>query len=140
MKLKVLLVAALVCALLAGGTSCRQELRAEEKGKVRVGIVFDIGGKDDRSFNAAAYDGVKCAETGRHPDGTPCDKPSLGMLNAVVAKAHVAAMEGDAPRALRLASAANALEENAGMWAFPPIQARQAHWPKRVRTKRWLVS
>jgi len=37
-------------------------------------------------------------------------------------------MEGDATRALRLASAASALEENAGMWAFPPIQARQAHW------------
>jgi basic membrane protein A len=69
-----------VCALLAGGTSCRQELRAEEKGKVRVGIVFDIGGKDDRSFNAAAYEGVKCAETGRKPDGTPCDKPSLGIM------------------------------------------------------------
>ena len=80
MKLKVLLVVVLVCALLAGGASCRQELKAEEKGKVRVGIVFDIGGKDDRSFNAAAYDGVKCAETGRHPDGTPCDKPSLGIM------------------------------------------------------------
>ena len=80
MKLKVLLVAVLVCALLAGGTSCRQELRAEEKGKVRVGIVFDIGGKDDRSFNAAAYEGVKCAETGRKPDGTPCEKPSLGIM------------------------------------------------------------
>lgn len=26
--------------------------------KVKVGIVFDIGGKDDRSFNAAAYQGV----------------------------------------------------------------------------------
>jgi basic membrane protein A len=80
MKLRVLLVAVLVCALLAGGTSCRQELRAEERGKVRVGIVFDIGGKDDRSFNAAAYEGVKCAETGRKPDGTPCDKPSLGIM------------------------------------------------------------
>ncbi|MBV8859067.1 MAG: BMP family ABC transporter substrate-binding protein [Acidobacteria bacterium] len=80
MKLKVLLVAVLVCSLLLAGTSCRQEIRADEKGKVRVGIVFDIGGKDDRSFNAAAYDGVKCAETGRHPDGKPCDKPSLGIM------------------------------------------------------------
>ncbi|HEX8147327.1 MAG TPA: BMP family ABC transporter substrate-binding protein [Pyrinomonadaceae bacterium] len=82
MKLRMLLVAVLACALLVGGTSCRQELRAEERGKVRVGIVFDIGGKDDRSFNAAAYDGVKCAETGRHPDGTPCDDkhPSLGIM------------------------------------------------------------
>ncbi|MET0646258.1 MAG: BMP family ABC transporter substrate-binding protein [Pyrinomonadaceae bacterium] len=80
MKLRMLLVAVLVCAPLLAGTSCRRELRAEEKGKVRVGIVFDIGGKDDRSFNAAAYEGVKCAETGRKPDGTPCDKPSLGIM------------------------------------------------------------
>ncbi|HEX6185425.1 MAG TPA: BMP family ABC transporter substrate-binding protein [Pyrinomonadaceae bacterium] len=80
MKLRLFLVAVLTCALLAGGTSCRQELRAEERGKVRVGIVFDIGGKDDRSFNAAAYDGVKCAENGKHSDGTPCDKPSLGIM------------------------------------------------------------
>src|SRR3954470_22795100 len=80
MKYKLLLVAVLVCALVAGGTSCHQESRAEDKGKIRVGIVFDIGGKDDRSFNAAAYDGVKCAETGRHPDGKPCDKPSLGIM------------------------------------------------------------
>jgi basic membrane protein A len=80
MKLRLFLVAVLTCALLAGGTSCRQELRADERGKVRVGIVFDIGGKDDRSFNAAAYDGVKCAENGKHPDGTPCDKPSLGIM------------------------------------------------------------
>jgi basic membrane protein A and related proteins len=80
MKLRLLLVAVLTCALLAGGTSCRQELRADERGKIRVGIVFDIGGKDDRSFNAAAYDGVKCAENGKHPDGKPCDKPSLGIM------------------------------------------------------------
>ena len=33
-----------------------------DKGKIRVGIVFDIGGKNDRSFNAAAWDGVKRAE------------------------------------------------------------------------------
>ena len=80
MKSRLFLSAALVCALVAGGTSCRQESRAEDRGKVRVGIVFDVGGKDDRSFNAAAYDGVRCAETGRHPDGTPCDKPSLGIV------------------------------------------------------------
>jgi basic membrane protein A and related proteins len=80
MKLRLLLIVVLACALVAGGASCRQEPRADERGKVRVGIVFDIGGKDDRSFNAAAFDGVKCAETGRHPDGTPCDKPSLGIM------------------------------------------------------------
>ncbi|MGI8554915.1 MAG: BMP family lipoprotein [Pyrinomonadaceae bacterium] len=32
-----------------------------EKGKIKVGIVFDIGGKNDRSFNAAAWEGVKRA-------------------------------------------------------------------------------
>jgi basic membrane protein A len=82
MKLRLLLVFALACAPALVGTSCRQELRAEDRGKVRVGIVFDIGGKDDRSFNAAAFDGVKCAETGKHPDGTPCDEkhPALGIM------------------------------------------------------------
>ncbi len=80
MKLRLLLALALVCAPMLAAAGCRQELRADERGKVRVGIVFDIGGKDDRSFNAAAFDGVKCAETGRHPDGTPCDKPSLGIM------------------------------------------------------------
>jgi basic membrane protein A and related proteins len=34
---------------------------AEDRGKIRVGIVFDIGGKDDRSFNAAAWQGVQRA-------------------------------------------------------------------------------
>ncbi|HYY98791.1 MAG TPA: BMP family ABC transporter substrate-binding protein, partial [Pyrinomonadaceae bacterium] len=80
MKLRLFFVAVVVCSLALAGTSCRQETRADERGKVRVGIVFDIGGKDDRSFNAAAFDGVKCAETGRHPDGSPCDKPSLGIV------------------------------------------------------------
>jgi len=36
--------------------------RDESGGKLRVGIVFDIGGKDDKSFNAAAWDGVKRAK------------------------------------------------------------------------------
>ena len=45
-----------------------------------AGIVFDIGGKDDRSFNAAAWNGMKCAETGRLPNGTDCGKPSLGTV------------------------------------------------------------
>ena len=35
--------------------------RDESGGKIRVGIVFDIGGKDDKSFNAAAWEGVKRA-------------------------------------------------------------------------------
>src|SRR6266850_512672 len=36
--------------------------RDESGGKLKVGIVFDIGGKDDKSFNAAAWDGVKHAK------------------------------------------------------------------------------
>jgi basic membrane protein A len=35
--------------------------RDESGGRPRVGIVFDIGGKDDKSFNAAAWEGVKRA-------------------------------------------------------------------------------
>jgi basic membrane protein A len=37
-------------------------MSAADKGKIKVGIVFDIGGKNDRSFNAAAWEGVKRAE------------------------------------------------------------------------------
>jgi basic membrane protein A and related proteins len=54
---------------------------ADDPSKVRVGIVFDAGGKDDRSFNAAAWAGVKCAETGMLPDGgTTCGRPGLGIV------------------------------------------------------------
>jgi basic membrane protein A len=43
-------------------TSCQTQGRAEaDKSKVHVGVVFDIGGKDDRSFNAAAWEGAKHA-------------------------------------------------------------------------------
>lgn len=35
---------------------------AKKEGKIKVGIVFDIGGKNDRSFNAAAWEGVRRAE------------------------------------------------------------------------------
>src|SRR5437868_2029814 len=33
----------------------------DDKSKIHVGFVFDIGGKDDRSFNASAWEGVKRA-------------------------------------------------------------------------------
>jgi basic membrane protein A len=58
----------------------RANYAADDKSKVHVGIVFDIGGKDDRSFNAAAFAGVKCAETGNWPDGTNCGKPGLNIV------------------------------------------------------------
>jgi basic membrane protein A len=81
MKHQALIALALVGVVALSGAACRYEGRApEDRDKVHVGIVFDIGGKDDRSFNAAAYDGVKCAETGKHLDGTPCEKPALGIV------------------------------------------------------------
>ena len=57
---------AVFCALalitLVGGSACNMGARSEaDKNKVHVGIVFDIGGKDDRSFNASAWEGVKRA-------------------------------------------------------------------------------
>lgn len=49
-------------ALVAAGPACDMGKRSEaDKDKVHVGIVFDIGGKDDRSFNASAWEGVKRA-------------------------------------------------------------------------------
>ncbi len=45
-------------------TSCGDMVEASREGcSTRVGIVFDIGGKNDRSFNAAAWEGVKRAES-----------------------------------------------------------------------------
>ena len=44
-------------------SSCKNRVEAKREGcKVKVGIVFDIGGKNDRSFNAAAWEGVKRAQ------------------------------------------------------------------------------
>lgn len=52
----------LVCLILSFSACTRAPAANEETGKTRIGIVFDIGGKDDRSFNAAAWEGVKRAE------------------------------------------------------------------------------
>src|SRR5687768_18424629 len=55
-------LAAFLClCLLASGCAERTEARREGCA-IKVGIVFDIGGKNDRSFNAAAWEGVKRAE------------------------------------------------------------------------------
>lgn len=44
-------------------SSCGSRSEAQSKQcQIKVGIVFDIGGKNDRSFNAAAWEGVKRAE------------------------------------------------------------------------------
>lgn len=43
-------------------SSCGSRTTAQKQCQIKVGIVFDIGGKNDRSFNAAAWEGVKKAE------------------------------------------------------------------------------
>ncbi len=43
-------------------SACTERTEARREGcEKKVGIVFDIGGKNDRSFNAAAWEGVKRA-------------------------------------------------------------------------------
>ena len=59
-------LAVLVMALASGGAlGCRARGTAaaagDGRGRVHVGIVFDTGGKDDRSFNAAAWAGCRRA-------------------------------------------------------------------------------
>lgn len=63
MKFKNLfIIAALFIFCASAFTACSNApVTAEEKGKIKVGIVFDIGGKNDRSFNAAAWEGVQRA-------------------------------------------------------------------------------
>src|SRR5256885_9667597 len=82
MKSKVFVTLLLLSSLVFAGQACnRATYGADDPSKIRVGIVFDIGGKDDRSFNAAAWNGVKCAESGTLPDGkTSCDKPPLNVI------------------------------------------------------------
>src|SRR5437016_6708915 len=82
MNAKLLLILLLISCLLFVGPACnRASYGADDKSKIHVGIVFDIGGKDDRSFNAAAWTGVKCAETGMLPDGkTSCGKPAMDIV------------------------------------------------------------
>ena len=51
-----------ICTMALAAAGCHPaSYAADDKSKVHVGIVFDIGGKDDRSFNAAAWEGVKRA-------------------------------------------------------------------------------
>src|SRR5436309_720517 len=82
MKLKALLILLLLSSLAFVGPACnRASYGADDRSKPHIGIVFDIGGKDDRSFNAAAWAGVKCAETGMMPDGrTSCGKAALDIV------------------------------------------------------------
>ena len=64
MKSRILLLLLLTLAACLLLTSCAPRAEARREGcKIRVGIVFDIGGKNDRSFNAAAWEGVKRAQS-----------------------------------------------------------------------------
>ena len=55
---RIFLALLLVSALVVAGCTRVFDKVDDAKGKLRVGIVFDIGGKDDKSFNAAAWEGV----------------------------------------------------------------------------------
>src|SRR5438046_6289422 len=80
-NIKNLIALLLLCLLAFGGVACHSRTyAADDKSKIHVGIVFDIGGKDDRSFNAAAWAGVKCAETGKWPNGQSCGKPAFNIV------------------------------------------------------------
>src|SRR6266536_495034 len=81
MKLVFCCTLVVLCLLAIFGSACnRSGYGADDKSKIRVGIVFDIGGKDDRSFNAAAWAGAKCAQTGKWPDGASCHKSPLPIV------------------------------------------------------------
>src|SRR5882672_2942111 len=80
MKLVFCSTLVVLCLLAIFGSGCNSGYGADDKSKIRVGIVFDIGGKDDRSFNAAAWAGAKCAATGKWPDGTSCGKVTLPIV------------------------------------------------------------
>jgi DNA-binding CsgD family transcriptional regulator/tetratricopeptide (TPR) repeat protein len=57
----------------------------------------------------------------------------LCIRMALPGLAGLATLEGDPVRGLRLAGAADALEENAGIWAFPPIRDRHERWLAAAR-------
>ena len=60
MRNYLIILSIFVLALVA--SSCGGNAEAQKQCQIKVGIVFDIGGKNDRSFNAAAWEGVKRAE------------------------------------------------------------------------------
>ncbi|MGB7202312.1 MAG: BMP family ABC transporter substrate-binding protein [Pyrinomonadaceae bacterium] len=63
MKLRFIASVVLVLTVSLLLSSCADQTEAKREGcKIKVGIVFDIGGKNDRSFNAAAWEGVRRAE------------------------------------------------------------------------------
>jgi basic membrane protein A len=55
-------VAALAVLALAAGCAPRAEKSAAPAGTLQVGLVFDVGGRGDKSFNDAAYAGLERAQ------------------------------------------------------------------------------
>src|SRR6266705_2375348 len=82
MSRRIALVLLLVAALALSACTSVIGKRDESGGKLRVGIVFDIGGKDDKSFNAAAWEGVKRAkdELGIFLRDVEIDLPDVASL------------------------------------------------------------
>jgi basic membrane protein A len=63
MIIRAFLILAAAFAAMLSVTSCGRTAEARRDDcKIKVGIVFDIGGKNDRSFNASAWEGVKRAQ------------------------------------------------------------------------------
>jgi basic membrane protein A and related proteins len=62
MRLKTIFQTAFLLCFALLISSCATTEATRQNCNIRVGIVFDIGGKNDRSFNAAAWDGVQRAE------------------------------------------------------------------------------
>jgi basic membrane protein A len=75
------LAVVVICAVLPIAACQRRSYAADDdRSKVHVGLVFDLGGKDDGSFNAAAWQGVRRAAKD-FPivlrDGEPSDPTSI---------------------------------------------------------------
>lgn len=63
MKYRMSLMSVVLLTIALFTVSCEKRAEARREGcTAKVGIVFDIGGKNDRSFNAAAWEGVQRAE------------------------------------------------------------------------------
>jgi basic membrane protein A len=63
MSRKAVIILFLTALAAASISACKNKVEAKRDGcNIRVGIVFDIGGKNDRSFNAAAWEGVRRAQ------------------------------------------------------------------------------
>src|SRR5258708_12452345 len=128
MKLKLLIILLLLSSLVFVGPACNQSLYGtDDKSKIHVGIVFDIGGKDDRSFNAAAWTGVKCAETGMLPDGkTSCGKAKFDIILRDVEPGNPVSIE---PAMRAFAHRAYDLTIPLGFAHAPIMQSVPTHYP-----------